>query len=84
MESPLTASELTGTIDEQHQLRLDSALPFSGPCRVRISLLCPAEADVDDREWLRAASHNPAFADLADPAEDIYSLADGKPFYDEA
>jgi hypothetical protein len=31
-------------------------------------------------EWLRAATANPAFKDLADPAEDTYTLEDGKPF----
>ena len=37
----------------------------------------------DEAEWLRAAIHSPAFAFLSDPEEDIYSLADGEPFYDE-
>jgi hypothetical protein len=31
-------------------------------------------------EWLKAAANNPVFAFLQDPAEDIYSLSDGKPF----
>ena len=35
-------------------------------------------------EWLQAAATNPAFAALSDPEEDIYSLADGAPFHDEA
>ncbi len=84
METPLAAIELTGTIDEQHQLRLDEALPISGPQRVRVILLYPRNGERDEAEWLRAAASNPAFADLANPEEDIYSLADGKPFDDEA
>jgi hypothetical protein len=84
METPLTAIELTGTIDEQHQLRLDEALPISGPQRVRVILLYPLNGERDEAEWLRAAASNPAFADLANPEEDIYSLSDGKPFDDEA
>ena len=36
----------------------------------------------DEAEWLRAASQNPVFEFLKDPAEDIYSLEDGVPFYD--
>jgi len=32
-----------------------------------------------DLEWLEAISRNPAFDFLKDPAEDIYSLKDGKP-----
>lgn len=45
---------------------------------------CNVDRDKDDAEWLQAAASNPAFADLADPAEDIYSLADGIEFRDEA
>ena len=84
MESPLTAIELTGTIDEQHQLRLDEALPVTGPQRVRVIVLYPLADGWDEAEWLRAATSNPVFADLALPEEDIYSPADGKPFHDEA
>lgn len=32
--------------------------------------------------WLKAAMHNPAFDFLHDNTEDIYTLADGKPFHD--
>jgi hypothetical protein len=84
METPLTAFELTGTIDEQHQLRLDEAIPIVGPQRVRVIVLYPLADSWEEAEWLRAAASNPVFADLAGPAEDIYSLADGKPFDDQA
>ena len=84
MDTPLTAIEVPGTIDEQHQLLLDEALPISGPQRVRVILLYPLNGERDEAEWLRAAANNPAFADLADLEEDIYSLTDGKPFDDEA
>ena len=39
-------------------------------------------AEMDEREWLKAASNNPVFDFLKDPEEDIYTLADGKPFND--
>lgn len=83
MEVAMKAIEVTGTVDEQRQLHLDEPLPIVGPSRVRVILLFPEEADIDEREWLRAAATNPAFDFLKDPAEDIYTLADGKPFYDE-
>ncbi|HEY4232433.1 MAG TPA: hypothetical protein VGM76_03340 [Lacipirellulaceae bacterium] len=83
MDTPLTAIELTGTVDEHHQLQLDSVLPVVGPQRVRVIVLYPVEDTWDEKEWLRAAAFNPAFADLADPREDIYTLADGKPLGDE-
>ena len=76
------ALEVMGTIDEQHQLRLDSPLPLSGPSRVRVIIVFPEEADVtdmDEKEWLRAGGQNPAFDFLKDPTEDRYTLRDGKP-----
>ncbi|HEU5011681.1 MAG TPA: hypothetical protein VFT66_03985 [Roseiflexaceae bacterium] len=84
MEAELTAIELTGTVDENQHLQLDTALPINGPKRVRIILLYSATDENDEAEWLRAAAQNPAFQDLHDPAEDIYSLADGEPFDAEA
>ena len=83
MEIPMTAVEMTGTVDEHSQLKLDHSLPFSGPKRVRVIVLSPMEDEIDEIVWLQTASHNPAFAFLADPEEDIYSLTDGKPFNDE-
>jgi hypothetical protein len=84
MDSPLTAIELMGTIDEQHQLRLDETLPIAGPTRVRVIVLYPLNGGWDEAEWLQAAARNPVFADLAAAEEDVYSPADGKPFHDEA
>jgi tetratricopeptide (TPR) repeat protein len=40
------------------------------------------DGEIDEHEWLRAATSNPAFDFLKDPEEDIYTLADGKPFND--
>jgi len=41
------------------------------------------EAAVYEMEWLRAAAVNPAFDFLKEPEEDIYTLADGRPFCDQ-
>jgi predicted DNA-binding antitoxin AbrB/MazE fold protein len=38
------------------------------------------DADIDEMDWLRSASNNPAFDFLKEPEEDIYTLADGRPF----
>jgi hypothetical protein len=40
------------------------------------------EAVINEMEWLRAAATNPAFGSLKKPEEDIYTLADGRPFCD--
>ena len=50
---------------------------------VRVSHLLPQETDINETEWLQAAAANPAFYFLEDPEEDIYTLSDGRPFYDE-
>ncbi len=51
--------------------------------RVRVIVLYPLNGAWDETEWLQAAARNPAFADLSEPEEDIYSATDGKPFHDE-
>jgi len=84
MEGTMTAIEMTGTIDEHCQLRLDDTLPVSGPMRVRVLVLYPLSDEWNEMEWLQAAARNPAFAFLRDAEEDIYTLVDGKPFHDKA
>ena len=83
MDAPLTAIEMTGTIDEHHQLRLHGLIPVAGPKQVRIIILYPLiEEEISEHEWLTSAAHNPAFTFLADAAEDVYTVADGEPFHD--
>jgi uncharacterized protein (DUF433 family) len=43
MEVSMTAIEMTGTVDENHQLKLDGELPIAGPKRVRVIVLSPPE-----------------------------------------
>jgi hypothetical protein len=83
MTTGMKAIETSGTIDQQRHLVLDEPLPVAGPTRVRVIILLPEETEVDEKEWLRAAAANPAFHFLKDSAEDIYSLADGRPFHDQ-
>lgn len=80
MDSPLTAIELCGTINEFHQLELDTMIPVAGPKRVRIIVLYQSDSDDGEEEWIHSAIHNPAFDYLNDPQEDVYSISDGKPF----
>ncbi len=83
MEIPMTAIEMTGIVDKDSQLKLDGFLPFSGPKRVRVIIFPTLDDEIDEVSWFEAASRNPAFAFLADPEEDIYSISDGQPFRDE-
>ncbi len=63
-----------------------TGLPFQIGQRVEVVLLEESEQATKDnvtrhileQEWLHAAAGNPAFEFLADPDEDVYSLADGK------
>lgn len=74
----LTAIETTATIGANRQLLLDEDLPENVSSKVRVIVLF-AEEDINEREWLKAASKNDAFDFLDDEGEDIYSLEDGKP-----
>lgn len=73
------AIETTGTIDKEHHLVLDEPLPVIGPARVRVIILLE-KAEISETEWLQAAASNAAFDFLKEPQEDIYTLADGRPF----
>lgn len=78
----LTAIETTGTVNAQHQLQLDDRLPENTPERVRVIVLFE-DSDIPEREWLNTAANNDAFEFLNDEAEDMYTLADGKPLSHE-
>ena len=58
--------------------------PYNLPANASLMVtLLPSTSDADSEEgWLRAAAASDAFAFLADPAEDIYTAADGEPFRD--
>lgn len=58
---------------------LGSLAQFQGLIPVDIDV---EAGEIDESEWLRSAASNPAFDFLKDPEEDIYTLADGKPFND--
>jgi hypothetical protein len=49
---------------------------------VRVIILLPDADEPGEEEWLAAGASNPAFSDLADPREDVYTLEDGEPFVD--
>ena len=84
MKIPITTIEMTGSVGENpQQLQLDRPLPIYGPKRVRVIVLIEEDDEWDEAQWLQAAARNPAFDFLNDPAEDIYSLSDGKPFHDQ-
>lgn len=83
MESVMQAIEVTGMIDAEHHLILDEQLTLEGPTRVRVVILAPKDEEIREKEWLYAAAMNPAFDSLKDASEDIYSLADGRPFHDK-
>jgi hypothetical protein len=59
-------------LDEPYDLPVDASL--------LVTVLSP-EAESEET-WLRAAASEGSFAFLADPAEDIYTIADGEPFRD--
>ena len=78
----MKAVETTGTVDEQHRLHVEEALPIDGPSKVRVLVLVPEDGEMDERSWMQYAAANPAFDFLKDPAENVYSTSDGKPFHD--
>ena len=82
MDRVMRVLETTATVDEERKLVLDEKLPLREKARVRVLIFIPEEEDIPEDEWLQAASKNPVFSFLEEPEEDIYSLADGRPFHD--
>ena len=76
----MRAIETTGQIDDLRSLRLDADLPAESQGRVRVIILFPETDESSEEEWIRFLASSPAYDDLKDPAEDIYTLEDGKPF----
>ncbi len=80
----MRAIETTGTIEGKQYLHLSHPLPHSVPQEVRVIVLFPEKGEGwKKNQWFKIAASNPAFDFLKDPAEDIYTLADGNPFNDQ-
>ena len=80
----LTAIATTGTIDTNHRILLDEALPIGRKTRVRVIIVFDeGSEDFNEEEWLKAAFQNEAFHFLNDEDEDIYTLEDGKSLTNE-
>ncbi len=80
----MKAIEVIGHIDDRGKLSVDH--PLAAVSRhVKVIILVPEAEDeeVSDVLWLQSLAANPAFADFAEEAEDIYNLSDGKPLNDE-
>lgn len=79
MAEALRAIETAGRVVDARHIETDTQLPVGA--RVRVLVLLPNDSDdLAEHDWLAAAARNPAFAFLADPVEDIYTLEDGEPF----
>jgi hypothetical protein len=77
----MKAIETTGQIDNNGILHLAEPLTAKDK-RVKVIVLVPESIDDEDESlWLKVLNKNPAFSFLEDPAEDIYSIKDGKPFH---
>jgi hypothetical protein len=77
----MKAVEAQGVVDSEGHLVLRDRIPLPPDSPVRVIVLA-ADDDIDERDWLRSAAGNDAFDFLKDPAEDIYTHSDGKPFHD--
>ena len=82
MQAATKAIKTMEPIDVRHHLVPDETLPIAGSTRVRVSRLLPEDPDISETEWLQAAAANPSLDFLKYPEEDIYTLADGRSFYD--
>jgi len=40
------------------------------------------DEEIEEKQWLKAMTNNPAFEYLHDEQENIYKITDGQPFHD--
>jgi hypothetical protein len=83
MTQTCRAIEVQGTMSNGRSIVLDESLPDLRSQRVKVIILFDGDVEIDEQTWLRAASANAVFDYLNDPAEDLYTLADGRPFHDK-
>lgn len=76
----MKAIETTGQIDQHGMLHVAEPLATKDK-RVKVIVLVPESEDDEETQWLKSVSKNPAFSFLEDPAENVYSMKDGKPFH---
>jgi hypothetical protein len=73
----MKALEFHTLIDSARRLELE--LPPDTPCgQARVLVLLPEETDAEERSWSALIAQEWA-AELSDPREDVYTLADGEP-----
>ena len=69
---------LIGHVDEHHRLCAEAPATFApGPVEILVVLPTDSEDDTGDA-WMSGVAHEWA-AELSDPREDIYTIADGEP-----
>jgi len=83
MKESLRFVELSGEVNEQHELKVSGPVPLNGPSKVKVLVFPEQEEDIPEDVWMRFLASNEAFAFLKDPEEDLYTLEDGKPFSNE-
>jgi len=68
---------------EQQGIQIAALITYADLQRLEaIEAILLKKAEQEEYQWLKAAVINPAFDFLKHPEEDIYTLADGKPFHD--
>lgn len=70
--------ETTGILNSEDTLILHTSPPIAKNKKVKVIIMLEEKNKED--EWLEAASTNPAFSDIFEKDQDIYSIDDGKPF----
>jgi hypothetical protein len=73
--------EAQGFIDKNGSLQIIPSLDLKEG-KVKVVIIYTEDSASEEALWLQSISSNPVFNFLADKEEDIYSINDGKPFYD--
>ena len=77
----MKAIEATGILSKRGIIKLDKPVKIKNDIKVKIIILRYESSDINEKDWLKSISGNPAFDFLKDKKEDIYTVNDGKSHY---
>ena len=75
----MQAFETKGRIDAKGNLHIEHQLNLRDK-NVKVLILYPDDDSINEQQWLKSLSGNPAFDFLKNEEEDIYTIKDGIPF----
>jgi hypothetical protein len=73
--------ETSGTLTKKGIIKLDDDINLKKSRKVKVIILLENDDDIDESEWIKSVSENPAQDILNEEIEHIYAVKDSKAYY---